>query len=178
MTSVDIFDKEKCYCRSIREAAVKKTSENFGTLIYVYFFLLHSHFIERNVITFKGKYEDVCILVAQIPPTLVKLSDRILFPLRAAKSIPLPVGRNIHPSDATDQQRDEKVEGSERVLGRQNQDIRAVDNPLDLFRHYFFTKPPSARGSHLKAETHSGRRGVTFLPLCPSLVGSRTYTYS
>lgn len=40
-----------------------------------------------------------------------------------------------------------------------------MDNPLDLFRHYFLAKPPRAEGAVLKRETHSGLRGVTFLPL-------------
>lgn len=37
-----------------------------------------------------------------------------------------------------------------RVLGKRNQDILAMDNPLDLYRHYFLAKPPRAEGAVLK----------------------------
>lgn len=83
--------------------------------------------------------------VANSIATPVKLSDQCPFPpLRAMRNLLLPADRNIHPSDAVDQrQRDERA-GSWAGL-RQNQDIRAVDNPLDLFRHYFLAKPPHER---------------------------------
>lgn len=144
---------------------------------YINLFLLT--FAHCNVMTSKWKNENkqsACILVARIPATLVKLSDRILFPLRAAKSISHPVGRNIHPSDAADQQRDERVEGSERILGRKNQDISARWIIRWIYSGTTFSLSHPTQGSRLKAETHSGLQGVTFLPLCLSLVGSYTYS--
>lgn len=81
--------------------------------------------------------------------------------------------RNIHLSDAVDQ--DERVEGFERVLGRQNQDISAQIIRW-IYSGITFSLSHPMRGNRLKAETHSGLRGVTFLPLCLCLLGSYTYS--
>lgn len=85
--------------------------------------------------------KEVYITVVRIPVTFAKI---IQFFFRCVKSHCFsrwawypPVFRLT--SEGMSRQK------SGRISDRQNQDIRTVDNPPDLFWHYFFAKPPHVR---------------------------------